>query len=114
MSHVTDIILTCSLCDEEGGSDAYPAVEFLNLWMERAGHGRFVDVSEHAGGHKNLQAPVFLCAANFLDIEEFLRAVAAAPWDRPESVRVLLQQEHGDGFELHEVPFRGSAPENKP
>lgn len=100
MSFVTNVILTCSLMEKAGDDGVFPPVDHLNAWLTETYRCTLVEVSAHAGGTKVMEAPVFLCAFNYLDEPEFLRHVASAPWDDPESVRVFLCRQEESAFDL--------------
>lgn len=109
MSSVTDIILTCSVLEDEGGTtDApYPAIESVNKYLRDANKGVLVHLNGHEGGHRAWQVEVFGGAFNYLDHEDFVRALKSAPWQEPEAVTLLVQGEHDDTmreFRISDAP----------
>lgn len=100
MSHVTDVILTVSLLEQNDvyPADVYPAVEALNTWLSERDKGELKRVDSFAGGRKAVQAAVFMGAFNFLDIPEFVAAVAAAPWGYRDGLALFVKNEYADRF----------------
>ena len=98
MSHVTDVILTMSLLEEVGRDDKCPAVELLNAWLSERNKGELKRVDDFAGGRKAIQAAVFMGAFNYLDIPEFVAAVASAPWEDRDSLALFVKDEHDERF----------------
>jgi hypothetical protein len=101
MSVVTDIIVTYSGLDDD-------KLDTINAWMvtQREYEGdRFVAVDEKAGGGKAMQANVALGAFNYFELDEFLVFLDTIEWERPEAVKVFVQEEHDeDGFTLRYGP----------
>jgi hypothetical protein len=95
MSHVADIILTCDL-GEEDGDDNWPAINHINEYLSSENKGVLTNIGKHAGGHKALQVEVFGGAFNYLDWEGFAQALRTAPWESPENVVLLVQDEHDE------------------
>lgn len=91
MSTVTDIILTAQC-----GSDAD-----LSPIEAAFGHEqKFVQVDEHAGGGKAMQADVWLASINHADHAAILRGLASVDWaGSRESVTMMMNFEHGESFE---------------
>jgi hypothetical protein len=98
MSSVTDVILTMTLCEGTVEDNRYPAVEFINAWLSERGKGELKRVDNFSGGRKSMQAVVFMGALNYLEIPEFVCAVAAAPWEYRECLALFLKDEEDDRF----------------
>jgi hypothetical protein len=107
MSHVTDVIVTCSLLDKDklpavneyfrrkniaDGSDGTKYVALVDAgaaWDAR---------SERMG--KALQACVWVGAFNYMDHRPFLGHLLTVPWRDPEAVQVFMNFENGErGFQ---------------
>jgi hypothetical protein len=101
MSVVTNIILTFSSAEEEGESEVYPALEPIQNFLERQ---PLKPVRECAGGYKTLEVEVWVCAANYLDAEEFAKTVYGAPWRYPGHVQLMLKEQDDVIFEVTTVP----------
>ena len=94
MSVVTDVILVEFEWGDDGKSEAMDYVKELYS---------FNRVDQHAGGSKCMQCTVHLAAINYLDHEELLERVRAAPWGSSEHVQVFLKSEDGNQFIEHNV-----------
>ncbi len=103
MSHVTDIILI-TFIDDGGIEDAHPNVDLLNEYLTQHNHGQLIKVDGYAVGHKVMQCDVFLSAANFLYIDEFVKEFNKVPWEDPDSVQLLLKDEEDDRFTVYTPP----------
>ena len=65
-----------------------------------------VDVGEHAGGNKCLQAYIAVGAVNYMDVPGFIehcRSVVRWEWYCTDFAQLVIQDEHADGFGLVEV-----------
>lgn len=98
MSRVTNIILACGLC-EENGEGNYPPVNAINEWLlENGQHVGLKYINGREGGHKVWESEVFGGAFNFLDIEAFIRVVASAKWERADFVQVFINGHEEEVF----------------
>ena len=92
MSQVTSLVLVCDLSDES-------AVHDLAI-SDDTGEQRFVPVSEAANEgargpcRKMLQFHVAATAVNYLRVDDLTARIERAPWRRPESVMLLVQEEN--------------------
>ena len=96
MSVVTGILLLCSVLEERGDSDVFPAVDQVNAWLEAQDYGELTHLNGHEGGFKAWQGDVFGGAFNRFDLERFKAAVRRAQWEVPDSVQVLAHGEYDD------------------
>lgn len=108
MSHVTDIILMCSLAEETadgpGTTDGpTPAIEKLNAWLKESGRPPLVRLDSAAGGNKAFQGIFAAAAFNDLDIPEFRSAVASVEWESPDSVQIAIKDEHEETFSVYQL-----------
>lgn len=94
MSHVINLILATGL-EEVPGHDAR---------LEALG---FVRVDQHAGGNKVMERNVWLAAFNHLDLEALAAQLGAIEWEWPESVQLLVRDQHGARFDEYAlaIPF---------
>ena len=90
MSHVTDVLLLASL--EDSG------VQKVQQWLEENKWPKLVEISDHAGGNKAMQCEVWAAAINYFDIEAFAAAVKSIEWEYPDSVQLLVKDEHDEWF----------------
>jgi len=102
MSHVTDIILMTSIDDGAGDREGHPNADKLSAYIEKNHRGHtLVRVDCHAGGNKGMQCDVFMSAINHMDIEAFVAWFHGIEWERPESVQLLVKDEHDDRFTMY-------------
>jgi hypothetical protein len=92
MSHVADVILL-TFVEDAGIDDAQKWLRD-NKWPE------LVEVSGNAGGNKAMQCDVWVAAINCFAIDDFAKAVKAINWEWPDSVQLLVKDEHDDHFTL--------------
>lgn len=119
MSHVTNIMVTVGIVEDEGPGTAIHALvagpiagsgrgdRFGNLtdgWVDR-------DWTPW-GGTKNPEATVLGGAFNHFDISAFLTWVVALPWEEPQHVRIMVQDQDDDHFTVYAID-RGRARELK-
>jgi hypothetical protein len=110
MSHVADIILVTMIDDGGEREDHTPNANRLSDWLA-VQHGlanRLVQVNGLAGGNKVMQCDVFVCATNYLAIEDFVREFRAIPWQYPESAQLFIKNEGDDAFTVYTVLERGA------
>lgn len=90
MSKVTDVVILAPLSAERS-----PAMSAINAWLDERHYGQLVEVSDHAGGTKAMQARVYLGAFNYIDVAAFTAMVKGAPWGRWEAqqIRLMLHEE---------------------
>ena len=87
MSKVTDVAILTPLPHSDQES---PAIAVINAWLDEHHYGQLVEVSDHAGGKRAMQAQVYLGAFNYLDVPAFIATVKGAPWHRWDQGRVRL------------------------
>ena len=96
MSHVTDVIITCSVMDED---KTWSLNAMLETRDDLAESGAWLNrVDDKAAGSKAMQAAVLIGAFGYLDIDKFVEAVRAHPWYCPEDVQIFMKDEHEDKF----------------
>lgn len=97
MSHVTNIILT-TMVDEED------AVKELNGKLSVTAvcsSPRPVDLSRcpnTCGGNKYLECDIYLAAYNYFKLDNFLGAVRSVAWEYPEDVQLFVKDQHDSHF----------------
>ncbi len=102
MSHVTDLVVFCSILEEPEEHPA--AIRELDAEVNNqetvGGHRArwFERVDEYAGGNKVLQSRIFMSAVNYLDVERFVRAFLEASWCEPHSALLIYQDENDKWF----------------
>ncbi len=102
MSHVADIIFMTSIDDGSNVEDSHPNADKLSAYLVRNHNGAYlVKVDDHAGGNKAMQCDVFMAAINYLDIDEFVEWFHGIEWEYPESVQLLIKDEHDDQFSMY-------------
>jgi hypothetical protein len=76
-------------------------LDTLNVILEEdEGVEVFVRVDKECGGTKYLEADVWVCAANYISKETLGAAVSRVPWEKPESLLVLLCGDEDDSWRL--------------
>lgn len=107
MSHVTEIILITSLLDADCDDDETPTAEMdsINEWTLVRWGSLLARVDNHAHGDKAFQSAVFIGAWDRIikDIPEFLMAVKNQHWELPDSVQVLIKDEHDENFTVYRL-----------
>lgn len=103
MSFMTDVILTMTSVEDTGtsGCPVWPAVDFLQAWVREERHARggyLFQVASPAGPDAYCPDGVFVGEFNHLDIEAFVEAVKAAPWQWREKVRLFIRDERTEVF----------------
>lgn len=98
MSHVTDVVLFCSLLDKENGT-----IEQINQWLQEKENINLNELDCHAGGNKCMQASVWGGAFNYFNIQEFTDYLLTLPWEFPDNVQVMIQDEHDEQFTLWQM-----------
>lgn len=110
MSHVADIILVTALSDgcfeqfdrlPENPEERNVNADKVGKWLFDTYRCRFVQVDGASGGNKCMQANVFLCAVNYLDILELVRVFRSVQWESPESAQLFIKDEHDDAFTVY-------------
>lgn len=98
MSHVSSMILTCNLIeeDDDGGLAA------LQAWCQQRQRrpvrfGRLDDRPGHNG--KAMQVLILCAAVNYFDEDELLTAFPTFPWLFPETAVLVIHTEH-DGLRI--------------
>ena len=110
MSRVTNAILTAHI-GPQGDSD--PEIDSVNKFLretERGRGGKFIEVTQQAGGTKHMECRVYLSAFNRADTDVILRAVDQAPWREKDMVQVFVKEQEEDVFLLR---YSGGSAQNK-
>jgi len=103
------MVFTCSICD--GGMLPKVNEFFAKETETHTPCLGLVDVGKHAGGTKATQACVWVGAFNYLDEAAFFAHLRTTKWKYPTAVRIFVNHEHADGFEVtymidgQEVPY---------
>ena len=104
MSVVTNVILTgFSLIR---GTSIAP----LQKWMVDRGYGAWLPVHDEAHGDKYLEMDVLVGAFNYFPTEEFVELVFSIPWDNPETVQLLICEQHEYKFKIYDHDTRPNRP----
>ena len=102
MSHVTDIIFITAIEDGADAEAGHPNTDKLSEYIAREhNNNKLLKVDEHAGGNKAIQCDVFMAAINYMDIDTFIAWFHTIKWEYPESVQLLIKDEHDDQFTIH-------------
>jgi hypothetical protein len=101
MSRVTNVILTSHV----GPSNPRPEeeIESVNRFLQAdaaGGGGKFIEVTDHAGGYKYMECRVFVSAFNHADTNYILKAVHQAPWYQRDAVQVFVKDQEEGQFRL--------------
>ena len=78
----------------------------IDEFNDHVGHPkmRFVDVSEHGGGVKCVEAEIWLAAANYEpSIEDMVSKFHTFPWDEPENALLLHKDQEAEIWTACEV-----------
>ncbi|MFF2082271.1 squamosa promoter-binding protein 15 [Nocardia sp. NPDC058176] len=120
MSSVTNVMLSVSYDDR-------PQAAQLSLWLESNGRthgsslrgcGSLREISREAvlwGGTKRPECEVWAGVLDHADLSAVLAAVAGTAWVEPDSVQLLLMDQHDFHFQLwmvREGVWRQYAPPN--
>jgi hypothetical protein len=107
MSEITNVILTHGIFeDHEEGQRRYSIIERLNSLLDRPGlEGRFAQVDSYAGGRRDMQVGVYLCAFEYLLPHKLVEAIESVPWERPNDVQLFMMRQ--DESRFREVPLFG-------
>jgi hypothetical protein len=111
MSRVTNVILTAHV---RSSVNSDPEIDSVNRFLrsaEAGGGGQFVNVTDYAGGSKNMEVRVYLSAFNHADTSVILKAVDQAPWRDKEMVEVFVKEQEEETFMLR---YRGGTVVDKP
>lgn len=108
MSLVTNLILTCSCCDEPEDRDdtaGYPrGLAFVHAWCTHEDRHYGLKWPKHidnvSGGCKHLECGAWAWGANYLHLDEFLEVIQRAPWERPDEVQVFVKEQEADRFSV--------------
>ena len=97
MSHVSGVVLTCSVCEAEDDDALPPQVDAINAWLLNDGHQAqpLRDMAEHSGGHKAPQIFMLGGGFNYLDETAFAAVVMSQRWNYPANVVLIINPETG-------------------
>jgi hypothetical protein len=98
MSRVTNVILTFSVIescvDTPTGLFVYDLMTPVNEWLIANGYGAFgPDADQVAGGHKHLEAPLYVAGFNHFVLDAFVAMLRDLPWDEPEAVQLFIKDQ---------------------
>jgi hypothetical protein len=87
MSHVTNYLLLAEEWNEK-------VFAHLNKILNEEGGQSFRSVRESAGGQKVMEADVWLCAGNYLQVGDVTKAMRQVRWTDPDCVQLLVKDQH--------------------
>ena len=92
MSRVTNVILIAHVGLPDGSD---PEIDSVNNFLRETDgrNGKFVEVTEHAGGTKYREGRVYLSAFNHGDTATILGAIDQAAWRDKEMVQVFAKEQ---------------------
>ena len=89
MSHVTNVILLTEI--EESMGNFKPILDMIAL----------LQVDAFAGGGNAMECDVYAGAFNCLEIDKLLEAFHSCTWENPESVQLLIRDQHDERFAVY-------------
>jgi hypothetical protein len=92
VSHVADVLLWTSVLEEPDD----PPVRAVNAYLASLDHAPLVEITDYVRGKKAVQSYWYAGAANYLDIPQLVAIVQAQEWQDPESVVLLIKDEHDE------------------
>ncbi len=102
MGWYTGIIITAPIMD-------YREADKLTDWLYAYTNSVWMNpnrvATRHGGTGNALQAELRVGSVKYLDIPKFLEDLQKYPWEDPEAVLVLVNDEHDNGFAVYEYPF---------
>lgn len=102
MSVVTNVVLLISIHESIEDDTEYgyriPGLAYLNDWLLKANKGELRTVDQYGTNGKAMECHVALGAFNYLNVDEFIDAFRAAPWDEPENIQLLVQRQEDERF----------------
>jgi hypothetical protein len=114
MSWVTDVLLIFSVgevwadymepveANENGDSVEEPLpLRNIDAWLLENNWRSLTRLDDYVNTGKPMQTRVYGGAYNFLKISEFIEVVKAQPWQEPQNVQLLIQDDPDDRFTLH-------------
>lgn len=106
MSVVANIILITIPSD---GGDCYnvnsnPNVDKLNQKIKATyeNYG-FNKVSQYAGGNRNMECDIFICAIGCVDINELIGMIKSINWEFPKEVQLMIKNEDDNRFKNYKL-----------
>lgn len=95
MSTVADIILVTGTYDTNCKNS-------LDEYLKKHHNGEhLVKVDDYAGGHKAIQADVYMAAINGLDINDFLDCFYNTNFEDPNLCQLMIKNENDNRFEIY-------------
>lgn len=94
MSHVSSMIVSCSITeeDDDGG---LPALHAWCSQRERPVRFGVLDDDPAVCNSKAMQAHVLACAASYFNEDDLIAAFPTFPWLFPEEAVLVIHPEHG-------------------
>jgi hypothetical protein len=102
MSYVSNVILSFSIGEGDSERDHADVIERVNEYFARESKNGF-RIPEHNdwyGGSKTLERPTFIGAFNYIGLDDFLDHLRTLPWKEPESVQVIICDQHDDEYRI--------------
>jgi hypothetical protein len=99
MSVVSGITLLTGVSEDyieqEDGSDRWPLIERINIWLDERNFSALTSVEDHYGGSKHPQLTVHGAGFNYFPEDDFAAFVLSLPWKQPENMLLIIQPEEG-------------------
>ncbi len=101
MSWVTGVILKIG-----GWEDNEQRMSEINAFLETRYPKGFVGVDNPSlpdkwyGGDKYLEDGLYIGSFNYFPLQQFLKYLQSLPWQEPELVQVLVQEQEDQGFRI--------------
>ena len=105
MSHVTNVIVTASIMEDEYSLDSYLLEVFPDRLVRVSDvHSPIYAKDESGfGGSKNMETFVYMGAYNYLDVEGAVDILNAYDWIEPESALILMCEQEMNGFSVGHI-----------
>lgn len=100
VSHVTNVVILCSLGEQYQEDGPIPAIEHIHKTLGLRPLKRI----ENVGGDMALEAMLWVGAYNYLDLSGFLLAFDTAPWFAIEDAQLLVQEQNDVRFTMLRSP----------
>ena len=102
MSHVTNLILTCSVLEEDDEDRCPPVDEINRLICKHLGYDGVLDcfcpVHQAAGGDKAMETLVFLAAIGRDWLDDIAEYIAEVDWKSRDAVQLFVCRQDEDRY----------------
>ncbi|MDO6426847.1 hypothetical protein Q4489_07480 [Thalassotalea sp. 1_MG-2023] len=96
MTCITNMILTTAIQDGAWMNSDYGSIDTINEYLSKNYQGtKLYSVENRAGGHKPISCDIFVCAVDYLELNEFIAVFEKINWDKPAEVQLLIK-DHND------------------